>query len=77
MFVGEEMLPGQCPILGKRHAQVRKVLRVGSATSDIHTRLNVKLDGINSIPDLPSLTDPAHPTIIMGKLDSAKFLMLN
>lgn len=34
--------------------------------ANVMLKVNVKLDGINSVPDLPSLTDPAHPTIIMG-----------
>jgi eukaryotic translation initiation factor 2C len=34
--------------------------------ANVMLKINVKLDGINSVPDLPSLTDPAHPTIIMG-----------
>ena len=34
-----------------------------------HHRINVKLGGINTIPDPSSvamLTDPAYPTVVMG-----------
>jgi eukaryotic translation initiation factor 2C len=37
----------------------------------VHVRINVKLGGINTIPDPTSvsiLTDPRNPTIVMGEL---------
>lgn len=65
-----QVLQSETSILGEC------VLKVSTAyfnniRSHLADRINVKLGGINLIPDTASaaiLTDPANPTIVMGML---------
>ena len=43
---------------------------------DLFGRINVKMGGINSVPDPQSvtvLTDPRNPTIVMGRMNFVVF----
>ncbi len=73
MHEKQEMLRSQKPVLRKRLLEVRLTFFSIIVHYPIH-RMNVKLGGINVIPDPTSvrlLTDPATPTIVMGKFTSS------
>lgn len=70
-----EMLSGKAPILCQCLLEVRAYYSIRLMFARILTntwcRINVKLGGINTVPDPSSvsvLTDPHNPTIVMGKL---------
>lgn len=66
-----EVLPRQVPVLCQRLPQVcDDLLNTVLISMPTCHRINVKLGGINTIPDPQSvaiLTDPRNPTIVMGK----------
>jgi hypothetical protein len=64
-----EMLPREAAVLCKRVLEVSPVSSCGTNYHSNELRMNVKLGGINTIPDPQSvtvLTDPRNPTIVMG-----------
>ncbi len=74
MHEKQEMLRSQKPVLRKRLLEVRLTFFQSSCIIRTIHRMNVKLGGINVIPDPTSvrlLTDPATPTIVMGKFTSS------
>ena len=65
-----EVLPCTAPVLRQYHAQVGTSLRSSALSIYLLHRLNVKLGGVNSVPeprDVSFLTDSANPTIVMGR----------
>lgn len=73
-----EVLPRQASVLCQRLLEVcDDLLNTVLISMPTRHRINVKLGGINTIPDPQSvavLTDPRHPTIVMGKYHSCTAL---
>ena len=69
MSQSPEVLPGKTPILCKRHAQVRTPPSPLPLPSLTLLRVNVKLGGVNAVPEarsVPMLSDPQNPAVIIG-----------
>lgn len=69
MLEVEQVLQGEAAVLRQRLPEVSKLNDPFSRSMLKNGRINVKLGGINTIPDQASvryLTDPANPTIVMG-----------
>jgi hypothetical protein len=65
-----EVFPCEASILCEHHPQVCTSKRPSAFLTSFPPRLNVKLGGVNSVPeprDISFLTDPANPTIVMGE----------
>ena len=81
------MFPSETPVLRKRLPQVGfSFPTLIPPSTPLFSRINVKLGGINTVPDPASvsiLVDPRNPTIVMGMYlafcqthcDSLPFLM--
>lgn len=68
MFTQYKMLPCQSAVLRQRVSEVSAQNNILICVLTL-SRINVKLGGINTIPDpahVRYLTDPANPTIVMG-----------
>ena len=73
MHEGPQVLPCKCAVLCQYNTQVDTLLLYIVRLIDLLCRLNVKLGGINAIPeadDVSFLTDSANPTIVMGRASS-------
>lgn len=63
------MFTREAAILRERLPQVSSHEVHADSRADLRLRINVKLGGINTIPDprsVAALTDPKNPTIVMG-----------
>lgn len=71
MFEKQQMLQSKASILCQCVPEVSVFVYLQDVIL-IFTRINVKLGGINTIPDPASvryLTDPANPTVVMGTVN--------
>lgn len=74
MYASQEVFPCETAILCERLSQVRSsmitiILCQWFSSALPLSRINVKLGGVNTVPDPRSvqiLTDPHNPTIVMG-----------
>ena len=65
-----KVFPCETPVLCEHNPQVCTPKHPSAFLTSSPLRLNVKLGGINSVPeprDISFLTDPANPTIVMGE----------
>jgi eukaryotic translation initiation factor 2C len=72
MHEEREVLPCKASILRECLSQVSSAYMLSEFFVSLVYRINVKLGGINTIPDPQSvavLTDPRNPTIVMGQHD--------
>lgn len=69
MHEGKQVLPSKTSVLCECLFEVRTQTSDTFPLLTVMHRINVKLGGINTIPDPRSvqiLTDPQNPTIVMG-----------
>jgi hypothetical protein len=65
-----KVLPCTATVLCQHYTEVGTLPRSSAHSIFIPHRLNVKLGGVNSVPeprDVSFLTDSANPTIVMGR----------